>query len=135
LYFDDVCCIVPVNVTPQKIKGSRRRKRDTGAGAATTHWVFQGLVLLAATALMANVLVGDQGLIATLRARHQYEELAAGIARQRAENTRLREEARRLREDPSAIEELARRDLGLIRPGEKVFILKDLPSAPKPHTP
>jgi cell division protein FtsB len=33
--------------------------------------------------------------------------------------------ARRLREDPSAIESVARRDLGLIKPGEKVFIVKD----------
>ena len=30
-----------------------------------------------------------------------------------------------------AIEEVARRDLGLIRPGEKVFIVKDLPSPEK----
>ena len=38
-----------------------------------------------------------------------------------------REEARRLREDPSAIEDLARRELGLIKPGEKLFIVKDIP--------
>ena len=81
-----------------------------------------------AAAFVANALVGDQGLLATLRARRQYDDLAATIARQRSENARLREEARRLREDPAAIEELARRDLGLIRPGEKVFIIKDLPS-------
>ena len=62
-----------------------------------------------------------------LRARKQYEELAATIARQRAENARLRDEARRLTDDPAAIEEIARRELGLIRPGEKVFIVKDVP--------
>ena len=68
-----------------------------------------------------------------LRARHEYGELAATIARQRAENGRLRDEARRLREDPAAIEEIARRELGLIKPGEKVFIVKDVgPSAAKP---
>jgi len=33
---------------------------------------------------------------------------------------------RRLNEDPETIESLARQDLGLIRPGEIVFILKDL---------
>ena len=50
-------------------------------------------------------------------------------SRRRApENARLREEARRLREDPSAIEEIARRELGLIVPGEKLFILKDVES-------
>jgi len=61
-----------------------------------------------------------------LRARHQYDQLADTIARTRADNARLREDARRLREDPAAIEEVARRELGLIKPGEKVFIIKDL---------
>lgn len=67
-----------------------------------------------------------------LRARRQYDELSATLARQRAENERLKDEASRLRNDPGAIEEIARRELGLIRPGEKVFIIKDLktPSTP-----
>lgn len=64
-----------------------------------------------------------------LRARHEYDELAGTIARQRSENARLREEARRLKDDPSAIEEVARRELGLIKPGERVFIIKDIPPA------
>ena len=84
------------------------------------------LLLLLAAAVTVDAVVGDRGLLATLRARHQYDELVASIARQRAENDRLREEARRLREDPDAIEEIARRELGLIRRGEKVFIVKDL---------
>lgn len=90
------------------------------------------LLLFFASVVIVDAVVGDRGLLATLRARRQYEELAASIAAERAENARLREEARRLREDPSAIEEIARRDLGLIRPGEKVFILKDVPPPAKP---
>ena len=62
----------------------------------------------------------------------QYDQAAAATLRQRAENQWLREEARRLREDPSAIEEIARRDLGLIKPGEKVFIIKDIEPPKKP---
>ena len=38
----------------------------------------------------------------------------------------LREDARRLREDPAAIEEIARRELGLMSPGEKLFIIRDV---------
>ena len=34
-------------------------------------------------------------------------------------------------EDPAAIEEAARRDLGLMKPGEKLFIVKDTPRDPK----
>jgi cell division protein FtsB len=89
------------------------------------------LVFLFAIVLIVDGLIGDHGLVAMLRTRRQYDELSAAIERQRAENARLREEARRLRDDPSAIEELARRELGLIRPGEKVFIIKDL-KVPRP---
>jgi cell division protein FtsB len=81
--------------------------------------------------LAVDALVGDQGLVATKRARKQYDQLTADIARLRAENSGLREEARRLREDPAAIEEIARRELGLISPGEKLFIIKDIPPAAK----
>jgi cell division protein FtsB len=72
-------------------------------------------------------------MLAMWRARQQYEDLSATLARLRAENARLGDMARRLRDDPGAIEELARRELGLIRPGEKVFIVKDL--AASGHTP
>jgi len=90
------------------------------------------LLLFVASLIVLDGLVGDRGLLAMLRARQEYDELAATIARQRGENARLREQARRLRDDPEAIEEIARRDLGLIKPGEKVFIVKDVPPASKP---
>jgi len=87
------------------------------------------LLLFVASVIVIDGLVGDRGLLAMLRARRDYDIAAASVARQRAENGRLREEARRLREDPAAIEEIARRELGLIKPGEKVFIIKDVPPA------
>jgi cell division protein FtsB len=92
------------------------------------------LLLFFAAVIVVDALVGDHGLLAMLDARRRHDELAATIARQRAENAGLREKARRLREDPSAIEEIARRDLGLIRPGEKLFIIKDLTSPAKDLT-
>jgi cell division protein FtsB len=87
------------------------------------------LLLFIASVIVLDGLVGDRGLLAMLRARQEYDALSASIARQRADNARLRETARRLREDPSAIEEIARRELGLIKPGERVFIVKDVPPA------
>lgn len=80
--------------------------------------------------VIVDALMGDRGLLAMRRARKQYDAVAAAIAKQRAENDRLREEIRRLEDDPATIEELARRELGLIRPGEKVFIVKDLETPP-----
>jgi cell division protein FtsB len=93
--------------------------------------IGQVLVLLVASIIVIDGLVGDRGLLAMRRARLEYDTAAATLARQRAINTRLSEEARRLREDPGAIEEIARRELGLIRRGEKVFIIRDL-QPPKP---
>ncbi len=75
--------------------------------------------------LIANALVGDRGLPANLRIRREHRELAAAIAALRATNQRLQLEAQRLRSDPAAIEELARRELGLVRPGERLFIVTD----------
>ena len=83
------------------------------------------LLILIGCIAMADAVVGDRGFLAVLEARRQYRTLELSLAAARAENTRLLEEARRLREDPEAIEAAARRDLGLIRPGEKLFIIRD----------
>ena len=83
-------------------------------------------LIVVAAVVLVDALVGEKGLMATIRARREYTELSAQISRTRAENARLRETARSLREDPNAIEELARRELGLIRPGETLFIIKDI---------
>jgi cell division protein FtsB len=116
------------SVASERFRKTPARARRPPGNPAGRRWIVHGLLFFAAVAFVANALVGDQGVVATLRARRQYDQLAATIARLRAENARLGEEARRLREDPAAIEEIARRDLGLIRPGEKVFIVKDLPT-------
>ena len=79
----------------------------------------------AAASLIAHVLLGERGLPANLRARQEYRELAGTVEALKATNRRLRREAERLRNDPAAIEELARRDLGLVRPGERLFIVTD----------
>ena len=75
---------------------------------------------------MIDALVGDKGLLAMMQARARHADLEQSLAAVRADNARLREEGRRLREDPDAIEELARRELGLIKPGEQLFIVKDV---------
>ena len=109
---------------------SRRKTRTrTAAGPGRNRRIVQWLIIFVASVFVVDSLVGDRGLLATMRARRDYDNAAGAVARQRVENARLREEARRLREDPDAIEEIARRELGLIRRGEKVFIIKDAPPA------
>jgi cell division protein FtsB len=101
----------PVTTTP------RRRQRRA----------LQYVLVLIGCVIIVDALVGERGLLAMRKARQQYQALAGSLSAAKAENDRLREEARRLREDPTAIEDLARKDLGLIKPGEKLFILKDVP--------
>src|SRR5205807_8061224 len=93
------------------------------------------VLILIVLVVVMDALAGDRGLLAMLRVRGQYNALAATLARERANNARLAEQARRLGEDPTAIEEVARRELGLIKPGETVFIIKDVgpPQAPRDH--
>lgn len=80
-----------------------------------------------ASVLVANAFVGDRGLFASLAAGRAHQQLATEIDAIRADNERLRTTARQLRNDPGAIEALARQDLGLIRPGETLFLLHDGP--------
>ena len=105
---------------------AKERRQQESKNPARNRRIVQILLVFLASVILVDALVGDRGLLASIRARREYDELAATIARERAENAQLREEARRLKEDPSAIEEIARRELGLIKPGEKVFIIKDV---------
>ena len=100
----------------------RHRRRELAgrfaARALCVLFVFQMLLAV----------FGDRGLLALQAARRDEAALRARIAAMRQDNLELQGQVRRLREDPSAIEEIARRELGLIKPGEVVFILRDLPA-------
>jgi cell division protein FtsB len=99
---------------------SARPPRRRGRRALHYLLLFIGFVLV------IDALVGEKGLLAMIKAREQHRGIEQALAEARAENARLREEARRLREDPASIEEIARRELGLIKPGEKLFIIRDV---------
>ena len=85
------------------------------------------VLLLVAAFALANAVSGARGLTAFRDASSTFATLSEAVAGLRQENDALRERARRLREDSAAVEDLARQELGLIRPGEKVFILRDQP--------
>ena len=98
------------------IPDSRERRR---------RWVTYAL-FLGSCALMVNALVGENGYLATLRARQEHAALATSLAKVRLENQQMWDEIRRMKEHPAAaMEEAARRELGLIRPGETLVIIRD----------
>ena len=89
------------------------------------HFVVVGIASL----LFLDALVGDKGLVEIVKARQDYHDLETSLAHIRSENARLRARARLLREEADTIEHEARERLGFIRPGEKLFILKDVAPA------
>jgi cell division protein FtsB len=87
--------------------------------------VIRYLLVGLAFVIIIDGLFGERGFVDTMRARRDYAALELHVARVKANNAELREQARRLREDPLAIEAIAREELGLIYPGETLFIVKD----------
>jgi cell division protein FtsB len=76
-------------------------------------------------ALVVGSLFGDGGILQLLAERERAESLHREIGELRQENSRLAAEIVALRQDPRAIETIAREELGLARPGETVFIIRD----------
>jgi cell division protein FtsB len=87
-----------------------------------------GLAFLTAV-LALNALAGSRGLPAVMHARREYQRDEQALERLRSENASLRQDIHRLRVDPATVEEVARRDLGYMAPGEKVFVIHDVTSA------
>jgi cell division protein FtsB len=75
--------------------------------------------------LVIDAIFGEKGLLALIQARRDFAAVEQALEAAKRENVQLRDQARRLRDDPTAIEEIARRELGLIKPGETLFIIKD----------
>jgi len=85
--------------------------------------------VIAVIALMVGSLFGDRGILQLLRQRQRTEVLTHEIEELREENRALGEDIVALRRDPAAVERLAREQLGLARPGESVFVLREPPPA------
>jgi len=114
-----------VSPTPTPL---RRRKQVPAAPSLLAPWrtrLLNYALGFVCIVLVVDALVGDKGLLDTIRARRQYAVLSADLTRKRQENARLREQIRRLNDDPGTIESLAREELGLMRSGEVLFIVRD----------
>ena len=112
---------------PTRNATKKRKTRTTHHDIAASRRALLFLLLFVSTALLANAVVGERGLIATRAAKRSATALAAEIAIIQSENDALREQATRLSDDPNAIEAAARGDLGLMRPGELLILLHDGP--------
>ena len=111
----------------------RRKQIQPAAGLPRWRRGLNFLLVFLTIVLVVDALIGEKGLVETMRARRQSRDVAASVERLRVENARLRELIGRLHGDAGTIESIARRDLGLIRPGEVLFILKDIKPAQGRH--
>jgi cell division protein FtsB len=129
---------VPSTATPAirrtPSSGPLRRQQVTAAPPSPSRRrLLNGALLFVAVVLTTDALIGEKGLMQTIRARQEAQVAEARLADLKRENARLREEKRRLNEDPDMIESEARQQLGLARPGEVMFILKDVRPADVPR--
>lgn len=86
-------------------------------------WLRRALIFATAV-VFVDAVVGKSGLAESFRAKHEYEKAQAELDAIRARNTALTERVRRLDHDASAIENLAREELGFLRRGEIVFVVR-----------
>ena len=87
---------------------------------------------IAVIALVVGSVFGDRGILNLLEKRRHVEALRAELEGLRGENARLAAECEALRGSPRAIERLAREELGLARPDETVFLIREEGEAGRP---
>ena len=79
------------------------------------------VLLLASVTVTASALIGEHGIPHLIGLRAEREDIGRTAFALLEENARLRDELRRLKKDDLYLEQLARRQLGLVRPGEIVY--------------
>lgn len=77
--------------------------------------------------VLLDSLFGERGIVEMMKKRQEGRALQQEVEKLRSDNERLLVEIDKLKNDPATIEDVARRELGWIKPGEKVFTIRDLP--------
>lgn len=91
-------------------------------------FLVAGLILL-----VLQDILGTHGVLAMRHSMKQSAEIQKEIQHLNQQNQELQKHVQSLKTDPSAIERIAREDMGLARPGEYIFKIQ--PKAGAPTTP
>ena len=92
-------------------------------------------LLLGSFVLIVNALFGEHGYLAAVRARQEYATVSDQADRVKDDNQHYVDEIRGIKSDPAMLEAAARRELGLIKPGETIIIIRDARPASVPAPP
>ena len=96
----------------------------SGEGKTTSFGVFLGLFLLIANAWVQYLLwFGDQGLVRWRQTQKQYLLVLEDVRLAEKRIQLIKDEIVMLEKDPVALEEVARRELGMVYPDEIIFIV------------
>ena len=98
----------------------RETEADGGDERARLRLLLCGMASLVLT---LGAVFGRHGLLELRQFRLERDRMAAENARLEKENAALAGDVEALRSDPLAIERVAREELGLVRPGEKLILL------------
>ena len=90
-----------------------------------------GLVLSAMIVLFLVVIFGDNGWVELRRLQDTHRTLVKGNALLTRENSQMYTIVDRLQKDPTYIENIARQELGMIRPDEVIFKFNNKTKAAK----
>ena len=128
------------NTEPRRPRGPEPLRRKRVEPAPTLDGRRRKLLNLllgfAAVVLLVDALVGEKGFMDRMRARREYQQHAAKLDALYRENQALAARATRLKTDPAAIESIAREEMGLMKKGEVLFIVRDVkPAAGRPSAP
>lgn len=83
--------------------------------------IFPPWLILIVLAMLGFALLGDRGVLRALQSYHHKQELEQELKTLQEDQQRLREEIRLLRKDRDYWEQLARKELGLVREGELIY--------------
>lgn len=104
---------------------SRRAVGDSLQAGSLKRRLLVTLALCAILAMAGRSLVGERGLFEVWRKKSATQKLASEVQALRDENIDLKRQIQELRSDPSAIERIAREELGYSRPGEITFVFRE----------
>ena len=113
----------------------RKRVQPVPASNPSRRRVLNMILGFAAVVLLVDALVGEKGFMDRMRANREYQQQVVKLDALRRENAELRAQIIRLDTDPSAVEEIARREMGLMTRGDLLFIIRESrPAAPSRPT-
>ena len=105
----------------------------TGSRLGGLPWHPGWLVGAVLAVVLGTAVFGENGILHLRRLRAEVEALHRDVQALEVENERLTRAIGELRTDPAAVERIAREELGLVRPGERV--LRFPRSSPPPAAP